>query len=523
MSNSTSRVLQRGESIGARRGSALIAIVGALAIALASAGGGRARAAEGPTQPSPKAGDKAAQAEPKKTGEARSGEKKKKEPRDGLDAVTVTREAKDTPWASQFAVYEETTDGHKLPITPERRFVDTRSDIVIERSMEQPEVIVSDNVYSKDGPDKLWVSVFVARGEARCRFKLAVDQLHYTSTDLVTENPSCPRTHEVGMLPLQIKKGDKYRLHSDQLLHGDELEIVVYGRDVGDVTTFDASASPPRVRFTSLKGAMSVFKATALDFQALRPHQRDVKRQLPIPIYGPKERVDIDRDVVVDFDRVKLAEEKVSPGFDIARLAVLRNQLEITAKATKEKTTRDVAVQDQGGFPTLAQAHDGELVTVSIARKATIDGKVVSVPLQNDTAFSATAVGLHYAPSGDRQAYYATATALAILGTSDGARPGFAQTFAYSFFVRTREPSAWDHLAFGFHFAVLGSDPPSEPKDPDENKPLSLGIGLQLTLGADIVHLGGGYDMLQKMPYGIIGLSVPDLINLFSSITKKGT
>lgn len=86
-------------------------------------------------------------------------------------------------WGEEFTLYELTKEGQQFLLDGSSRFVDSRSDIVIERKPTKIEEIESldSSLNPANFEDKLVINVIAHRreGQVDCQKYLAVDKLHH--------------------------------------------------------------------------------------------------------------------------------------------------------------------------------------------------------------------------------------------------------------------------------------------------------------------------------------------------------
>lgn len=444
-------------------------------------------------------------------------------------AATPITDGKLQNWSDQFELIERTVDGKEHKIV---RVVDKSSRVVLRRTGTAPNPLRRQDEVQRCVKQKLAEGVDASTAHNRCKaagFRVDVwrkwrseDSGATCREGIVVEGlteshrdrekaaaDGCPTPQKVRTTDdIVIDKGKEFIIHPDQLENGAMVEIQVYGRTLETKKVVDTKceAATCAVKMERIPMERWTTSFRVIDFGALAIFERGHG------VVSPTARVDTAHSQYVDFSS--------DAGWSLEDSPELRDQVVVKVSAVDgSKKTREIKTSPNGGVPTFGGLKDEEVVTVTISRRLP-DGASVEI---NEVQFSAHALGFHYAPSGNYKADYSTASALALI-MADEAEAVFAQTLTYSFSWKTREPGFADHFGFGLHFSALaggegpqdgdGSGTGSAGDTSKQAKPLSLGVGGQLTFGGDVLHLGGGYDIFSENPYLLFGVSLPDLVTL---------
>lgn len=478
-------------------------------------------------------------------------------------------------WSKHFRIYELLATGEKIPLGSDAvQYVDTASTVVIERISDTPQVIETTNgtIDARQDWDPVGfdVDVVVIGGDG-CRRRAAIPGLQDVGGyDRGHRDPGCHHiAYPVFTRPFGIEKAARFLIAPWTFATGDIVQIQLEGRKIGEedmpvkptaesnlkVTGSPArgakptralnarldrstregldaalhaaltGANGPLEAMIDLKGAESpttgdlsvTIKRTicakpftasfrAINYASLVPVEDRRERQVPlVQLNG---RSDNRNDVYFAF-------EGVAPEINDQ---LFREAIVMTATAIDaDQNSRSVGLAKDSGRPTLAHLNGGETVVVKLARKIQGDGgKPSEVPLKSYT-FSSVAAGIHADIAGDRKASYGTSSSLFVLFKHRDQNYGFAQTFSYTITNKTLTPSFWDELGLGVHVSVLARNKES---DVASDKPVALGVGGHIALGANAFHLGAGYDVINSGAYLVLGISVADFANFLQAQTS---
>jgi len=478
---------------------------------------------------------------PKKDAEGAGSEEEREKRLRALCRSKANRQPQDAEqkWREHFTLYEKTPSGEEFEIDQATRTIDTASELVLRRTSAVPEYIYltdSEREYENKGADEddagtcaqlvndgLDLDVTATRREngAKCFIRIpfvdlqTLDYYNYYKERRLKQ-PHCELKVQPAVVNAPrraIGQGESFHIATGQLEHGDVVSVELYGERIAEetVATTDCQTIDGKrlcgsqKKFTWARG-MDQLQVRAVNFGAFVPYVLD-RNMSPRPITSPTCRVDIAQTVFIDFPKEEAA--------------VKNDDLEVQVKAVAGDKTRDIALKSDGRRRAIVdELHDGERVTVTVRRRVRVGKASVLV---KEYSFLAVGRGLHYAVAGDYAANYSTASAFVTVFSKDKAY-GFAQTFAYSFYYRSLDAGIWDHLGLGFHLSALGTSEGSVtvPTDGSTEKKnvatISLGVGGQVTFGANIVHLGAGYDMSRQSGYVLIGMSLPDLVKFVKTV-----
>lgn len=481
-------------------------------------------------------------------------EYKPDDPNDKADSLKRRSES----WSKQFRIYEQLPNDVKIPLgTDALQYVDTSSRIVIERISDVPKTIAATDGTRDErlGVDPVGFDVDVvivaATDETRsgtkgCRRLAPVPGLQdIGGYDRGHIEPGCQDlVYRAYTRPGPIEKGARYVIPPWTFHSGDGVQIQLEGRKIGveevtvpltDKSTIEFKGNKVEVDHKAVVGPFKVkldgfsedgqkqdsLKAVAagnrdicatpftvsfrtLNYSSIKPFED--RGGSPYPLVHVNGRSDNRNDVYFAFERLPA---ELSD-------ALFRDAVSMTATAIDgDQKTRTVGLAKNASRPTLDHLNDGETIVIGLARKiAGDDGKTSEVPIRSYT-FTAVAAGLHAAASGERKANLGISTgALFMLLKHSDQHYGFAQTFSYTVFNKPLRPSFWDEVGGGVHVSVLARSKDSGATD---DKPLALGVGGHLALGANTVHIGMGYDVINNGAYFLLGLSIPDLADFFSA------
>lgn len=438
------------------------------------------------------------------------------------------------PWSKHFSVTEVTPAGHKVRLQETKlHLVDLRSRVIIQRTSATPSKI---QVRSGDDEHEahFGVKVEVRRphadhGGRPCKSVVAVPGLNRPASVLTGNIEECPGAPTTFNVDVDVTADASFEIDTSLLQHGDQILVRLLGEQVGTRTvpakegceTRDVRLTgerSPRTTNQSTKvcpatevavpGTEVAFTLLAVDYYNVRPYEKRKSGWEPLVVRG--DRFDIDHGIAVS---------SVDPDSTVRYPALeSRGVLNVTATAKKDDNEpRTVQCSLNAGLPTCSGFKDGEVVTIAATRTLTIEGKEVSEVVAS-FELEAAALGLHYLPAGNRRAYYTTGSLVAVEWDDDTPGLTFAQTVGYSLYWKHRKARWVEGISAGAHFAVLGN--PED--DPDEEEaPISFGIGGQLGLGQDAFQLGGGYDVLTRRPYFVIGIGIPDAVALANRLRKN--
>jgi hypothetical protein len=451
-------------------------------------------------------------------------------------------------WSKQFSIYEQLSSGEKIPLGKDSlQYVDVGSSIVIERVSDTPKLIESTDGTrdERNGWDPVGLDMdVVIVGEDGCRRRVAVPGLQdIGGYDRAYLEPNCIKpVYPAYTRPEQIEKGVKFLIPPWTFSTGDSVQIQLEGRKIGEEETSVTLTSKSTIDVVADKALanplVGSFKARldgANSVIGKRSELRDVSVTSVRSICAKAFTVSFR---TLDYGSIVPIEDRGGTPFRLVQLngrsdnrndvyfafggvspqisdELFRDAVAMTATAIgSDKKTRDVGLAKNAGRPTLEHLGDDETIVIKLARKIQGDGgKQSEVPIKT-YSFTAIAAGLHTQTSGDRKASYGTSSALFALLRHSDQQYGFAQTFSYTVTNKTVTPSFWDEFGVGVHVSVLARN-----KDDKSNndEPLAIGLGGHVALGANTVHIGAGYDIINSGAYLLLGLSVSDLADFFKA------
>lgn len=445
-------------------------------------------------------------------------------------------DARYEPWSKQFAVYELLPSGERIALDDSaQQFVDVSSAIVIERISDSPTKITATNgtedARAERDPTRFDIDVVILRANG-CRAREAVPSLQdIGGYDDPMRQPGCPDVYPAFTRPRTIKEGDKFIIPGLRFQPGDSVQLQLTGRLIG------YENSPKKVESTDATIEIAGKQQKGLPKLVNDPGGKEAK----IDLYTLEKRPICGEDAavafrVVDFAAMIPVEDR--RGVDVPLLSrnarsdnrndvyfkmngapagvadeLFRNAVSVSATAVgTDGKSRDIGLAKNAARPTLDHLDDGETVVIKINRRVKSDGGKELQKEIKSYSFTAVAAGLQSRLDGERKASVGTTSAFFTLLTKGG-RYGFAQTFSYTISNKALYPSFWDEVGAGIHVSVL-----ARPKDDDSmsDEPLAVGVGAHFALGANAVHVGAGYDVINGKGYALIGLSLEDFANLIS-------
>lgn len=446
-------------------------------------------------------------------------------------------------WTDHFQVMEVTPGGRVVQLSGSRvNYVDLRSRIIIKRASTTPSTIKvrGDDAQFKD---HFGVKVFVnyddgSRGRA-CHYVVPIPGLSKLAAKPTKNLARCKPMPTTFNEDNEIKPGDTFEIDTSTLVHNDLVDLKLMGRYIDErpsIQTAQCATTATVVEGEEVpKGTKdrrvcpsAVVPVESRQEQSIQIIVKDYQATVPHEHMGPDEwtervtrgeRFDIDNDLVVSRDPRGVRVQ-----------ARTRDQVEdLLVEATAKKgdaAPRTVSCPRTLYGPTCSSFEDGEEVTIVVSRPLVIDGQ----PTHEEVArfeLEAAALGLHWAPAGNRRAYYSTASVLAVEWSNDQSpRPTFAQTFAYSLYWKHRKKRWIEAFSVGAHLAILGNTRDGEDEamatmEPDDEGLVSLGFGGQLGFGWDALQVGAGYDVLTQRQYFLIGIGVPDAIKAVERFRRR--
>ncbi|MCE9578352.1 MAG: hypothetical protein K8W52_34815 [Deltaproteobacteria bacterium] len=460
-------------------------------------------------------------------------------------------------WDQHFELLERTADGALYKLGDDSAPIDVHSDIVIRRISTDPQsiyVVDSEREYedergerddktpapllariaalrkdeneleATDDPNKppecalrmndgFDVDVTIFRPtDNTCPIFAAVGALQYSdvfSRYGVDVPAGCRATMAALTSQRELKHGDDVVISSRLLHHGDRLQIDLYGDRIRDVETeFGCDTDSQtrirtcKVKYNTVWGQLVSRSLLVVDFARISP--MEIERGHRASIIGTTDRVDIEDDVAVDLPDT----DPLLGHLRFSTNATSGGDIVVDAQGLAGTTARPIDIVMNGGHLTLRGLKAEEVVSLTIKKRVRKDKTDEYVEVAR-YQFVSVARGLHYAGNGDRAARYGTSSALVIRRPGADREWGFAQTFSYTFFYRTRYPSIWDHLGLGVHASLLVVQKAADASSSDQ---LGLGLGGQLTLGQNVVHIGAGYDFKAQHAYILVGIDLPDLV-----------
>lgn len=109
----------------------------------------------------------------------------------------------------------------------------------------------------------------------------------------------CPGSTIPQMNALKIKAREKFILHSDQLRHGDQIEIQIYGKEIGKYWSVDESTGTATQKTVNGNGTSTSVRV--MDLFRLQPQQRTNDPKTSRLIISRSHRADLDHEVFIDF------------------------------------------------------------------------------------------------------------------------------------------------------------------------------------------------------------------------------
>lgn len=433
-----------------------------------------------------------------------------------------TTEATCDSWSNHFRVFEVADRGAKrFRLGSQPRAVDASSFIEIERISTLPETIeMIDHRQTKPDYTKLDIDVVtstkrVPRSWAgACNDYIAAPTLQKKNpfSSYKQEQPGCPWVLRVSSLGRTIRSGEKFAIPAGSFQHGQRVEIQFSHQAVGSHTrgSFDSDKKICTVETTEMCATDHTVVFYVVDFSQIAPQEATSEGARVIV---DRARVDIASEVFVDF-----------PASSPVRLELdeqLRDSIVIETTAIQGDESRKVAGRQRGVRRLIGELNDDEKVQITVKRRIK-DGDAEHLVEVGTFEFKAVAVGLHYQPAGNFSARYTTSSMLTFILDKDE-NPAFSQTFSYSMFYKPRSNRVLGEIGMGVHIAVLPRGETETMADGSEEASTELGIGLggQITLGDNIVHLGGGYDFGRDRAYLSLGLSVPEFGAYMSELIGK--
>lgn len=488
------------------------------------------------------------QALPPKSKKGKAAKKKKGKPKKAAPPPAPPppefEEVNGEKWTKHFSIFEITPEGRKIRVLG-GSVVDKHSIVVIERTSETPEFIEAyegDKNFTQDAEKykegfraKVIRHYFVENNsERRCQMVIAAHGLDKVGDVRSTGSNigGCPGTPTSFVLPNKIKKGDQFRIELGDTNVDDEIEVQMSGKTIGTTNAKEKDCTEKICKTSKvpLPGLSDAIKFRVADFYSTAPWEKrpqKVSRRMSASSAQITPRQGQWESLVAEGDRFDPRRGLV---FDSdPRLTTRKFNEHIAVKATIQRNGErldEVTCNSDGPRPKCSGIfRDGDTVTFRIVRKHKVEGKEIEETIRT-YSLEASTPGLHWAPFGDHRAYYSSATAVAVAFPDNSSELTFAQTAAYSVYVKSQERIWLEAISVGAHFAVLGDldDESSEEDNQDskagEKSPVSFGIGGQLGLGKDAFQLGAGYDFISDHPYLFVGISVPDAIKGIQKLSR---
>lgn len=449
-----------------------------------------------------------------------------------LNPRGAAADEKRVSWSEQFAVLEKTPSGAYVAITDETQFIDSRSEIVVKRISDVPEVIDREKEIEsclakpQDDHKDCWRSSIVI--------------------DVIVENDGCQRamlplrgfsttsrnkyTHAYGKcdgIPIaindvrQVRKGDTFAAAQTRWRPGDWVTVTFFGETIGTTYSLDQAACLAGTacagKQTVLRGASKSYTFQIANLRQMGVFEQNGNGDIDAEIHE-KARGNAEGTFKIRFKRGAYSGDGSVYNAINSQLAIEISSGSGSAKKTIEAKSVPDAL---AAFDGLA---DGDGVHIQVKRKVkdTSGSNTEYILLARN--FDAVGLGIRYMPLGNLKAHYGTASSIFIPidKVDKTAAVGFAQTFSYTlYWMRRKKYTITDHLGLGLHFCAIAPAAKDKETTDGDKASLSIGVGGHLSLGANVFQVGAGKDFLNHRAYAVIGLSVADLVKFLASVGVK--